>query len=202
MRIILGVLLAAGLSGPAFAFGDPDWPCEARKVVNLSIGQMWPGTPPEDATAWRKDPALIEAVARLAARRTSMAEAASVLDAVAQGPDGKARLVDLFMGVFATVDVERARIVNGIVRYALRQRALAEKIDADRVALAALEAQTAADDFNGLDRIDEMRDGIDWETRIYDDRRKSLQYVCESPVLLEKRLFELSRMVQARLGDG
>ena len=202
MRIILGAVLAAGLAAPAFAFNDPDWPCESRKVVNLSIGQMWPGALPDDMTAWRDDPALAEAVARLAARRTSMTEAAGVLDAVAQGENGKDRLTDLFMGVFATIDAERARLVNGIVRYALRQRALSEKIDADRVALTKLEVETAADDYDTLDRIDEMRDGLVWETRIYDERRKSLQYVCETPVLLEKRLFELSRMVQARLGDG
>jgi hypothetical protein len=202
MRIILGAMLAAGIAAPAFAFNDPDWPCESRKVVNLSIGQMWPGTPPEDLSAWRDDAVLADAVARLSARRTTMEEAAGVLDAVAQGPDGKARLVDLFMGVFATVDAERARIVNGIVRYALRQRALSEKIDADRVTLTRLEAETAADDFDALDRIEEMRDGLVWETRIYDERRQSLQYVCETPVLLEKRLFELSRLVQARLGDG
>jgi hypothetical protein len=47
-----------------------------------------------------------------------------------------------------------------------------------------------------------MRDAILWDTRIYDERRRSLQFVCETPVILERRAFEVSRMVQARMSGG
>ncbi len=44
--------------------------------------------------------------------------------------------------------------------------------------------------------IDKLLNQVDWETRIFEERRKSTSYVCEVPVLIEKRLFELGRVIQ------
>ena len=35
-----------------------------------------------------------------------------------------------------------------------------------------------------------------WDTRIFTERQQMLTAVCESPVLLERRLFELARAIQ------
>ena len=45
-----------------------------------------------------------------------------------------------------------------------------------------------------------MEDKLRWDTRIYQDRQKSLTYVCESPVILEQRAFAVARMIAAELG--
>ena len=37
---------------------------------------------------------------------------------------------------------------------------------------------------------------MEWSTRIFEDRRKSIRYVCEVPVQIEQRLFALARTVQ------
>jgi len=42
---------------------------------------------------------------------------------------------------------------------------------------------------------DELNEQIDWDTRIYEEREQSLRYVCETPVLLEQRLFQIGRHV-------
>ena len=39
----------------------------------------------------------------------------------------------------------------------------------------------------------------DWDVRIYDDRRGSLSYLCEQPVLLEQRAFALARTIVSHL---
>ena len=44
--------------------------------------------------------------------------------------------------------------------------------------------------------IDDLANQLAWETRIFEDRRKSTSYVCEVPVLIEKRLFDLGRAIQ------
>lgn len=196
-----GWLLAAG---GAAAFNDPDWPCIQRKVVHLSVGQMWTAPIPEDREAWRRDPELVELAGRIAARRTPMAEVEAMLQGIGEGPlgDRRARLTALYMGVFDLIDAERARLVDGIVRFALKQRALAELIDAEQVALAQAEAAVAPDDFDRLDELEARRDKVVWDTRIYDERRRSMLYVCESPVLLEQRAFAVGRMVQAMLEAG
>ncbi len=45
-------------------------------------------------------------------------------------------------------------------------------------------------------KIDELAAKIEWSTRIFEDRRKSIRYACEVPVIIEKRLFALSRTIQ------
>ena len=37
---------------------------------------------------------------------------------------------------------------------------------------------------------------IDWDTRIFEERRKTISYACEVPVLIEQRLFALARAIQ------
>ncbi|MEO1721381.1 MAG: hypothetical protein AAFR84_03140 [Pseudomonadota bacterium] len=198
------LLLASALSSaPAKAdFGQQDWPCQQRKVLHLSWGQMWAGPPlPEDPAAWRDDAEIDRLSALLAARRTSMAEAETLVAAVDAGVERarEERLVALFAGSFALIDRERARIVEGIERLSRRERARTDRIDALRAEITGLRETTPETDFDGLDRIEELEDTLAWETRIYEDRRRSLQFVCESPVILEKRAFSLARLIQEKL---
>ncbi|MEM6933245.1 MAG: hypothetical protein AAF526_06590, partial [Pseudomonadota bacterium] len=57
----------------------------------------------------------------------------------------------------------------------------------------------AEDDYDALDALEEREDKMIWDTRIYQERNKSLIYVCESPVILEKRVFALARMIQDQI---
>ncbi|MEL7173288.1 MAG: hypothetical protein AAFU72_06935 [Pseudomonadota bacterium] len=183
-------------------FGQQDWPCQQRKVLHLSWGQMWAGPPlPEDPAAWRDDAEIDGLSALLAARRTSMPEAEALVASVEAGADRarEDRLVALFAGSFARIDRERARIVEGIERLSRRERARTDRIEALRTEIAELRAVTGEKDFDGLDRIEELEDTLAWETRIYEDRRRSLQFVCESPVILEKRAFALARLIKDAL---
>ncbi|MGF1658087.1 MAG: hypothetical protein ACFCUS_01515 [Rubrimonas sp.] len=204
-RLAVALCAAAVAAGAALAQPkDPDWPCVQRKVVHLSIGMMWTGPLPEDPHAWRDDPELAALAARIAARRTGMEEVAALLAQVGPGPDAPRaeRLATLFSGVFALIDAERARIVDGTTRYAQRQRALSERIDAAQAALAAAEAAAKPDDFDALDAIEAQRDTLAWDVRIYEERNRSLTYVCESPVILEKRAFAVARAVMAEIEGG
>ncbi len=199
------LIFALALFGasPAAAFGEGDWPCVQRKVARLSWGQIWAGPPLPEDPLWREDTGLVDLVPRVAARRTDIAEVETLVAGVgpAEEADRDARLVNLFAGAFDLIDRERTRIIAGIERYARTQRALSEKIDARRAELTELEANTAPDDFDALDRLDVLRDELAWDIRIFQERRRSLTYVCETPVLLEKRAFAIGRVIQAELGD-
>jgi hypothetical protein len=46
---------------------------------------------------------------------------------------------------------------------------------------------------------DELANRLSWQTRIFEDRRKSTAYVCDVPVLIEKRLFDLGSAIQNAL---
>ena len=93
------------------------------------------------------------------------------------------------------VNHARNRVMAGITSYAHKQEALDVRIDDTRHALAAATAAEPQD----FDRIDALEEELDWSTRIFQDRQQSLTYVCETPVILEQRVFALARSIAARL---
>jgi hypothetical protein len=47
--------------------------------------------------------------------------------------------------------------------------------------------------------VQELETRFAWDRRIFEERNQALEFVCETPVLLEQRLFEISRKIQGRL---
>lgn len=197
--IALGLVLQIGPVSAA-GFDDPTWPCVQRKVSQLSIAQMWTGDILEPGQIAAADEPVQVLAAALAVRRTSLEEAEALIDVFARaaGEDRAARLTLLFALVFERIDAERSQLVGGIGRYAGKQAGLAARIDAQNEALVALDAKEdkSNDDY---DRLEELADKIEWDTRIFEERQQSLTYVCETPVLLEKRAFALARMIMERM---
>jgi hypothetical protein len=200
MRLIL--LLAAALAPLSVAaFEEKDWPCQQRRVPHLSIGQMWTEPLPADPAAWRADAELAALAPVIAARRTDLAEVERLVAGLADGPGGDraARVALLYAGVFSLIDAERAKIVEAIGAFSRRLDALSAEIDAERARIAADRAAAKADDFDALDRIEAEEADLAWRTRIFQDRSRSIAYVCESPVLLEQRAFALARLMTEAL---
>jgi hypothetical protein len=48
----------------------------------------------------------------------------------------------------------------------------------------------------------ELASELSWQTRIFEDRRRSTSYICDVPVLIEKRLFDLGGAIQDNLNAG
>jgi hypothetical protein len=192
LRALLAAALALAAPAAVAQHADPDWPCVQRKVPELWIGQMWPAEPP--AAMPELDAAETALARRLSERRLPVeavaSEAAPLVEDLA--PEARAeRLAAVFDAVLARVNAERSAIIAGIARYARRQTALAERIEGMQLELAALEQ--APEDARDWDRIELLRDTLEWDTRIFRDRSQSLTYVCETPVLLEQRAFAVAR---------
>ncbi len=194
MRAVNLVLLLALVPGPGVAadFSDPDWPCIQRKVENLSAGLMWPHPVTKAALA----PEAEELAAVLALRRVSLEEAEThVRDFVARHPSDEQALGSIFQGVFDRLSENRKRLMSGIARYSQSQIALSARIDADRIEMAKLSGEKAPD----FDRIDKLEEEMDWNERIYLDRSRALTYVCETPVLIEKRAYAIAQILLKHL---
>ena len=193
--LVAWAVMVAMPGAGAATFNDPDWPCIQRKVSRLSIGQVWAGPPPDLTAPASADPTLQTTIAHLVARRTPLAQAGEMIDAIAAARPAEAerRLTVLFAGVFRQINRERGEIIAGIARYARRQKGLAAEIAANRAAL------TAAEKVQDVDKVEELTDTLAWRTRIFKDRADALQAVCESPVILERRVFALAKLIQARL---
>ncbi|WP_199286096.1 hypothetical protein [Paracoccus suum] len=187
----LGLMLAA----PAMAAeATAEWPCVQPRQPHLSIGQMWTGpAPTPQAEALAKNDQTIDTLAEtLALRRVPIDSARELIDAFAVEATPEQRTA-LMLATLARVDRQRTAILDGITRYGEGQADLARHVAERRATLDAM-AQEAKPDF---DKIDAEEEKLDWDQRIFEERRQMLSAVCESPVLMEQRLFEIARLIAA-----
>src|SRR6266436_1391029 len=174
----------------------PDWPCVQAKVPDLSIAAIWDGPSIEPAQkAWQDDPTIRNLIARLAARRIPIEDAQKSIEDFLAGAAKADKGVLLFAGLFETLNRERTEIMNGLERLQRSQRELADRIKADASAQRGLQDQPQPDQA----KLDELGSRIEWSTRIFDDRRKSVRYACEVPVIIERRLFALGRTIRQQM---
>lgn len=176
----------------------PDWPCPQIKVPTLSAAAFWSGPAIDDVgEAWKNDPAVHALAQRLAARRIPLAEAEKAASAFITGsPDEKNRKAKLlFAGVFSILKDERAQVMNGIERFSKRQQALRDRIRTELTELRAHQDAAQQD----TTAVDKLGNELSWDTRIFDERRHTISYVCDVPSTIEQRLFALARAIQQNL---
>lgn len=192
-------LLIAALAGPVAAQAAtpmPDWPCIQGKQPHLSLGQVWTGPAPDAAILQlAADPAIVALADRVVQRRLPVEKAeAAIAEFAAAASD--AQLTALMQAIFDRIDSHRSHLIDGIARYGRSQVDLAAQVESRRQRMAELE-QAPQPDFDAIDREEAA---LDMETRIFTDRQQSLSFVCETPVILEQRLFALGRAVASHLG--
>ncbi len=201
-RKIMLAIAAMALLAPGTAVAmdarHPDWPCNQIKVPTLSPAAFWTGPAIDDVgDAWKKDPEVHNLAEHLAARRTPLPDAEKAASAFITGTPAekkqKAKL--LFAGLFSILNDERGQVMNGIERFAKRQEGLRDKL---RQELADLRAHQDAAKPDAA-TVDKLGNQVGWDTRIYDERRQTINYVCDVPSTIEHRLFALARAIQQNL---
>jgi hypothetical protein len=173
----------------------PDWPCVQPKVPEISVVAVWAGPPLDDAEkAWANDQRVKDFIPRLAPRRVPVEDAQKIITdfIVGNADEREQRGTLLFAGLFDRLNRERTEVMNGIERLGRSQKGLAEKIRSDISELHKLQDTANPDEA----KLQELGHQVEWSTRIFEDRRKTVRYVCEVPTLIEQRLFALSRAVQ------
>jgi hypothetical protein len=201
-RCPLVVTVIVGLAAPGLAHAAdprfPDWPCNQIKVPELSVTAVWAGPPIDDVgSAWEDNTTTRDLVARLAARRTPLDDAQKAIAGFVTGSEAerqqKAKLI--FAGLFKSLDRERGEVMRGIERYTRRQREFAGQIRSTILELRNLQDRPDRDQ----GKVDELAARVEWDTRVFEERRKTIGFVCEVPVLIEQRLFALARAIQQSL---
>jgi len=195
---IIGI--EAAMLSPSHAFDPryPDWPCAQPKVPELSIATIWTGPSIADVgNSWQDDPKIADLVSRLAARRTPLDVAqkdiAEFLTGTPAEKQDKAK--KLFAGLYDSLSSERTQVLDGIERAAHKEKELADKIKSDVDTLHAMEDKPDQDQA----KVTDFSNQVQWSTTIFDDRRKTIRYVCEVPNTIEQRLFALARAIQQNL---
>jgi Spy/CpxP family protein refolding chaperone len=204
MKVLIlfaGLVTGACLSlSPADAAGrsEENWPCAQPKVPQMSIAAIWDGPSTADVgNAWEDNPALKDLVARLAARRTPLDDAQKAIAAFMTGSlaEKQDKAKKLFAGLFDTLNQQRAEVIRGIERVDRKQKDLAEKIRSDVAALRELQDKPEQDQ----SKINALASEVEWSTRIFEERRKTIRYVCEVPTVIEQRTFALARTIRQAL---
>ena len=194
----LCVIVAAACPALAADPRYPDWPCAQAKVPEISLAAVWDGPSLDEAAAKWKDDAKVSAlVPRLAARRTPLDQAEKMVTeflqetAARKSETGKL----LFAGLFDTLNAQRSSVMNGLERVTRKQREAAEKIRDDTLALQALQDAATPDQA----KVEELGNQLVWETRIFEDRRRVIKFVCEVPTAIDQRLFALGRVIRQEM---
>jgi len=200
LRITIGMVLGILGAGSASLAADPrypDWPCTQAKVPEISLAAVWAGPPLDDIrNKWKDDAKVGALVARLAARRTPLEEAQKAITEYLAASAEKATAGKLlFAGLFDALNAQRSSVMNGLERVTRKQREAAEKIRADTLALQALQGASSPDQT----KIDELGNQLVWQTRIFEDRRQVVKFVCEVPTAIDQRLFALGRTIQQEM---
>jgi len=200
VRTLAIAALAFVVAGSAARAADPrypNWPCAQAKVPEISLAAVWAGPPLDDAeTKWKDDSKVSALVSKLAARKTPLDEAEkSVKEFLAASADKTANAKLLFAGLFDTLNAQRAQVMSGLERVSRKQREAADKIREDTIQLQTLQDAAPRDDA----KVDAMSNQLIWETRIFEDRRKVVRFVCEVPTTIDQRLFALGRVIQQEM---
>lgn len=187
--------LIAGSTHATAQEADPDWPCVQRLLPEIAGGMIWPGPPLEEDQTLQQDKVLETLAGELAARRVPIEEAERQVEnfaAAVTNAEKAARLTHLFSATLEIINSDRASIINGIKKFSKGQRGLADKINAKNQEIESI-------DRSELLKRDTAMAERDWDIRIFEDRRQSLTYLCEQPVLLEQRAFTLARAIAGNL---
>ena len=134
----------------------------------------------------------------MAQRRVPIADVESAIaDFKAKaGPNADDKLLRAFGAAFEDLSRQRSQIIEGLGRFGHKQNALADRIRQESEAV-----QKSSDLKNdgqtppGAD----SQERLQWDIRIFDDRRQTVTYVCEAPTLIEQRIGEIARAVQKAL---
>jgi hypothetical protein len=183
--------------GTAATRRDPDWPCQQIKVPTISAAAVWSGPSLEGLQPWSADQEIADLVERLAARRTSLEEPQKLIDSFTEkaGAEKRSRLLLVFAGVFEELNKQREEVIGGLARVAHRQAASADQIRAENHDFLELRDKADSDP----NKLKELSDKLDWDTRIFEDRNRSIGFACDVPVLIEQRLFAIARMIEGKM---
>jgi hypothetical protein len=201
MRWPIAIAAWCGLTASAAFAADPrypDWPCVQAKVPEISLAAVWAGPSLDEATdKWKDDAKVSALVSKLGARRTPLEEAQKEITGFLTGAGAEKVMAGklLFAGLFDTLNAQRASVLNGLERVTRKQREAADRIRSDTLALQALQDASPPDQ----PKIDELGNQLVWETRIFEDRRRVIKFVCEVPTAIDQRLFALGRTIQQEM---
>lgn len=173
---------------------DPEWPCVQVLVPEIVSAVFWPQVIDESLVGtWKQDESLTAMVNKLSdldelteSERQLIAEFAESVPAASRAET----LNKLADGIVDLSNRRRSKYISGIKRYTRQQISIANQIESTLNQLVILEAQS---DPKSVTRRAEIEETLHWHQRVYDQRERAIQSLCERPVELEVKLSAVLR---------
>ncbi len=174
----------------------PDWPCEQILVKEVPAAVVWAG-PSIDGLgdAWEKDKAVKKLVEQFVSPYYDLDAADAVVADFSskQDPSQKDhKLTLLFAGVLQTLNEERKKKLDGIMRYARGQAARANKLSGELDEMVQLQEDPSQ---AAQERLALMQKEMEIKQRMFDEREDFIQHLCTRPMVVEERLGVLARSI-------
>jgi len=199
--VVAGVVLIASplSSAQGLRKADPDWPCQQIKTSSFSLASVWTGPDIDlNSETWHDDPEVADLATKMSERRVPIEEVEKAISEfkAKEGAEANVKLLQAFGAAFQDLAQQRSQILSGLDRFGRKQRSLADRIRAENQVV-----QNAADARKNEagQGSDDALQRLQWDLRVYEDRRRTISYVCESPALVEQRIGAVARAVQQAL---
>ena len=201
--ILFGLVI---LSGPKDSFSlekTPEkWPCDQVYNPKLNLTAIWQGPDiKENIKNWWKDDEVIDVAAKLSNPILTEEEGIKIIDEFANKythfgliskKNQKEKLINLFSGLYQKASDKRIRQYNGIIKFVERQDVFRKAIGSASKKLRELRKKGV--DIKNPEYV-KFSSQMEWNTRVFDQRTRLTEYVCEEPVYLEQRIGYQARRI-------
>jgi len=182
-----------------------DWPCVQRKMETLSVAAIWDGPSIEGVKGWFREPGMADLIEFVATRRVPVEEAEQAITNYAEGLPKDQRdekLLMLFAGLFDKMAGQRRTVMSGIEKYEKSQKERARELERQSSAIGELEKkQPPGVTTEDTPELAALREKFNWAQRIFQERQSSIPLACELPVLIEERLYALTRTIRGLMSS-
>tara|TARA_B100000282_G_C31729101_1_gene490013 strand:+ start:1610 stop:2254 length:645 start_codon:yes stop_codon:yes gene_type:complete len=182
------------------------WPCDQVYNPKLNLSSIWQGPSIEIALKdWWKDDHVIEYVNLLANPVLKEENGVQLIEEFAKKytyfglikkAEQKEKLTFLFAGLYQKAKDRRNRQYDGIIKFVDRQESIRKAIGTASKELRKLrKAKVDQKDKKFVDASSQL----EWNTRVFDQRTRLTEYICEEPVFNTQRLGYQSRKIMTYL---
>ena len=182
------------------------WPCDQVYNPKLNLTAIWQGPPIEqELKDWWKDDDVIEYVNKLADPVLEETAGVELIEEFAKKysyfglikkPEQKQKLTYLFAGLYQKAKDRRNRQYIGIIKFVDRQESIRKAIgSSSKLIRKYRKAKLDEKDPKFVEASAQLK----WNTRVFDQRTRLTEYICEEPVFNTQRLGYQARKILSYL---
>ena len=182
------------------------WPCDQVYNPKLNLTAIWQGPPIEqELKDWWKDDDVIEYVNKLADPVLEESEGVKIIEEFAKKysyfglikkSEQKQKLTYLFAGLYQKAKDRRNRQYIGIIKFVERQDSIRKAIgSSSKLIRKYRKAKLDEKDPKFVEASSQLK----WNTRVFDQRTRLTEYICEEPVFNTQRLGYQARKILSYL---